>query len=684
MLVSFEWIKEFINTGMSAEDTAHALTMAGLEVEGLEAQDGDHVLEVNVTPNRPDCLSVLGIARELHAITGRPLKLPKRTVKGETPTNFRIEIQDKKLCARYMGRVVRGIKVGESPDWIKQRLDRSDIRSVNNVVDITNYVLLELGHPLHAFDLDTLDGGMIRVAPAGKDQHIVTLDGMDRKLPEEALLIWDGKKPVAVAGVMGGLETEVTNATKDILIESAWFRPQSVRRTSKALGLKSESSYRFERGTDILGLETALDRAALLISQVAGGRVEIKVDTYPAKFKPVSITVKYEKIRKILGADISHAEIIEILKRLDLDIQHVPEDTLVVMPPSFRADLTTDADIAEEVARLYGYDKIPTAFPTANISLTGKAPERLIAEAKEAMRKEGLSEAINYSFMNEKHLDLLRISPKDKRRKCVPIKNPLRAEDAVLRTMLVPSLIENFLYNFFRGMRDIRIFEMARVFEDTGGDLPSEPFKLGGILYTEKKPALWKETSPDFYVLKGVLEALLQRLRVRVCELKKPAGEPFLHPGKSADIYLNGEKAGFIGELSPDILEQLDVKTKISLNMFELNMDVLLSSAQETVTYAPTPKFPAVERDIAIVVDEATEAAKIAGLIRSYPGELTEEVSVFDSFSGGNIPAGKKSLAFSIRYRSAERTLTDEEVETFHQSILKHLTKKTGGEVRGT
>lgn len=682
MLVSFNWLNEFIETGLGAEEMAHALTMAGLEVEGLEKLDDDYVLEVNVTPNRPDCLSVLGIARELRAITGKPLKLPDHEIKKDAPTNFRIEIKDKELCSRYTGRVVRDVKVGESPEWLRARLERSGIRSVNNIVDITNYVLLELGHPLHAFDLDTLEGGIIRVAAAGKDQQIITLDGVDRKLPEDALLIWDGERPVAVAGVMGGLETEVRNSTKNILIESAWFKPQSVRRTSKALGLKTESSYRFERGTDILGLETALDRTALLVSKLAGGTVEIKVDAYPVKFSPEPIEVRYEKIDRLLGTKIPTEEVIEILKSLDLDIQHISDETLVVTPPSWRPDLTLDADIIEEVARLYGYGKIPTSMPCADISFGGRRPERLISEVREAMRKEGLNEAINYSFMNEKYLNLLNIAEEDPRRKTVGIKNPLRAEDAVLRTMLVPSLIENFQYNFSRGSREVRIFEIASVFIDAGEALPAESRRLGGVLCCEKKPSLWKETAPDFYILKGALESLFERFKIRDAEFKKPTREPFLHPGKSADIFIEGARAGFIGELSPGVMERLDVKTKFSPNLFELDMGVLLSSAKKTVSYTSIPRYPAIERDLAIVVDETTEASEISGLIKAYPSEFIEDVSVFDSFTGGNIPEGKKSLGFGIRYRSRERTLTDEEVEDLHGKIVAHLREKTGGEIR--
>jgi phenylalanyl-tRNA synthetase beta chain len=683
MLISFNWLKELIDTGMDADRTAHALTMAGLEIEGIEEHEGDFVLDVNVTPNRPDCLSALGIARELRAITGKPLKLPPHDIKKESPTQFNIEIKDKDLCARYTGRIVRGVKVGESPDWLKARLESCGIRSVNNVVDVTNYVLLEFGHPLHAFDLDTLQGGTIRVARAGKGQQIITIDGIERKLPEESLLIWDGERPVAVAGVMGGLETEVRDSTTNILIESAWFKPESVRRTSKALGLKTESSYRFERGTDVIGLEAALDRTALLVTQVAGGNVELKIDAYPVKFSPSPITVRYEKINRLLGVDVPRDEVVEILKRLGLELQHVSEETLVVTPPSFRPDITVDADIIEEVARLHGYGNIPTSTPRASIASTGRTKDRRIAAIKESMRKEGFCEAINYSFMNENYLDTLGIPSADPRRKVVGIKNPLRAEDAVLRTMLAPSLVENFLYNFNRGARDVRLFEVARTFQDVGETLPKETLKLCGVMYIEKGPSLWKEASPEFYRTKGALESLFQRIRLTTVEFRKPTEEPFLHPGKSADIYIDGNRIGFVGEVSPDVLEKLDIKTKLVLNLFELDLDALLASAQAALKYSSIPRYPSVERDIALIVEDDVQSADIGALIRAYPSGFIEDVRVFDSFKGGSVPQGKKSLAFSVRYRSSERTLTDEEVEEIHQALVKHLIEKTGGEIRG-
>lgn len=678
MRVPLEWLKEFIDLDLAVGELAHRLTMAGLEVEAVEEVGDDHVLEVNVTPNRADCLSILGIAREVAALTGKPVALPEYGIEEEAESAFSIEISDEDLCQRYAGRVITGVSIAGSPGWLRARLEKCNIRAINNIVDITNYVLLELGHPLHAFDLDTLRGGLIRVGAAGKGKRMATLDGVERELPEDALLIWDAERPVAIAGVMGGAETEVTGSTVNVFLESAWFKPDSIRRTSRRLGLRSESSYRFERGTDIEMLGTALDRAAFLMKKLAGGRVQKKVDSYPRKFAPRLVAVKYEKVNRLLGTDLPPEEMTDILRRLDLVVE--PENgSFTVTPPPYRPDLVRDADIIEEIARLYGYEKIPTRVPYAE--LTPGIKPGLAALVKEAMRKAGFDETISYSFMNEKYLDMLNIFEGDRRRRAVRIKNPLRSEDSLLRTMLLPSLLEAFTYNFFRGIKDIRLFEAARVFEDKGDALPLESMHLGGVYFREKAPSLWKETAEDFYLVKGALEALLEGLKIAGCSFAVST-EPFLHPGKSADILLPGAKIGFLGVLSPEVAEKLETKTRPDVLVFELEMEALMASAPEAVTYAPIPRFPSIERDMAIVVDEGTRASDLIALIRAYPSAFIEEVSVFDSYRGGSIPKGKKSLAFSIRYRSRQRTLTDEEVEVVHQGLLSHVTEKTGGELR--
>lgn len=683
MRVPFEWLKEFIDIKDSADEVAHRLTLIGLEVEAMEPQDADVVFEVNVTPNRPDCLSILGIARELSAAIGTPLRFPEHEIKEEIlDVDFKVEILDSELCHRYAGRIVKGIEISQAPEWMKKRLEKCGIRSINNIVDTTNYVLLELGHPLHAFDLGKLKGKTIKVGTAGEGNKIVTLDCVERELPAESLLIWDIARPIAVAGVMGGDETEVTDSTRDVFLESAYFNPRSIRRTSKSLGLRSESSYRFERGTDIEMLDKALDRAAFLMKQIAGGEIHKKIDVYPGRFISDSITVRYDKVNRVLGTNISSADMINIIKRLNLNFE-TNRDYFTVKPPSFRTDLKRDTDVIEEIARLYGYDRIPITVPRANIS-AGKADRKrtAILGIKEAMRKAGFNEAINYSFMNEADLDILDIPAEDRRRKVLAIKNPLRKEDSLLRTTLVSSLVENFVYNFSRGTKDIRIFEVSKVFENIDRPLPLEILTLGGIYYKEKSPSLWKETAGDFYLVKGVIESLFDDLKIRKYSFSLSC-EPFLHPGQSSDIYVSGLKVGFLGILSPAVIERFGVKiSRPEVAIFEIDMDQLISLIPGTIMYTPVPKFPHVERDIAIVVDENIKAADIMNAIRAYPSELIEEVSIFDFYKGKNIPEGKKSLAFNIRYRSKDRTLTDEEVETLHNNLVKYLTEKTGGDIR--
>jgi phenylalanyl-tRNA synthetase beta chain len=693
MRASLDWLKDLIDIDIPAHEAAHVLTMAGLEVEGLEEVEGDvvmevgaagkdYVFEVNVTPNRPDCLSLLGIARELSALTGKPIRLPEHSTEEGAPSDFSVEILDEGLCQRYAGRIIRGVRPAESPEWMKKRLEHCGIRAINNIVDITNYVLLEFGHPLHAFDLDTLRGNTIKAGKAGKGAGITTIDGVERSLPEDALLIWDTERPVAVAGVMGGADTEVTASTRDVFLESAWFRPESVRRTSKILGLQTESSYRFERGTDIENLDVALDRAVHLILKTAGGKAERKMDVYPVKFTPAAIRISSRKVNRVLGTDLATSDITGMLEKLDIRIKDATGDGFVALQPSHRPDLQIDIDIIEETARLYGYDRIPTAMPTPEMSAATVSPRHdLLQAVKETLRKEGFHDAVNYSFMNDSYLELLNLPRNDKRRNCVEVRNPLRKEDAHLRTMLLPSLLENYVHNISRGVKDIKLYEAARVFEKTKDTLPTERLSLGAIFSTSKAPSLYSDSTEGFYLIKGALESVLDALRISACSFM-PGSEPYLHPGKSVDISIGKEKIGCLGVVSPEVIERLEVKSTQEVLIFEIDLEKLMPHVPRKISYKPVPRFPAVERDIAIVLDDNIKAADVIRLIEDFSAEVTEEVTVFDSYRGKNIPEGKKSLAFNIRYRLPKRTLTDEEVDGIHKGIVERLLKETSGAIR--
>ncbi len=695
MLISYEWLKELVEISAAPEEVSKTLTMIGLEVEGETSVQGDTVFEVNVTPNRPDCLSSIGIARELSAAFKTPLKLPLHEIKNGQPVpDFSVEILNPDLCNRYTGRVITGVKISDSPEWMKSRLEKCGIRSINNVVDITNYVLLEFGHPLHAFDADTLTGKKIIVGTpdsfnslrgmknAERSTKFKTLDGVEREISGGSLLIWDAERPVAVAGVMGGANTEVTEKTRNIFLESAYFEPSSIRKTSKRLGLSSESSYRFERGTDIEFLEKAVDRAALLIKEIAGGTVHKIIDEYPVKYVSEPVKAKFEKINKLLGISATNAEIFEILGLLGIPAEN-KGDTFIVCPPAHRRDIKRDSDIAEEIARIYGYNNIPITNPQSSLS-SGRLNQRRINlnKLRDSIRKCGFTEVINFSFMSASALDMIEIPDSDRRRKTIALSNPLNQDECLLRTSLVPALIGNLKYNLDRGMKDIRFFEVSRIFEDIGNTLPLDELMLGGILYKEKAPSLWKEDARGFYIAKGALESLFEELMISGYSFS-PSSEPFLHGGQSADIHISNSRIGYVGVMGPDIVEKLDLKKqKPEIVLFELNLDLLLSLMPDAIQYISIPKFPAVERDIALTVDEALPSARIKEIINSYPSELIEEVSVFDYFKGGNIPQGKKSLAFNIIYRSKERTLTDEEIEGLHSSLVGYIAEKTGGELR--
>jgi phenylalanyl-tRNA synthetase beta chain len=693
MRVSFDWLKDFVKIDVSAEVAAEKLTMTGLEVEAIEHIDGDVVFEVNVTPNRPDCLSIMGIARELSASYGVPLSLPDLNVVAEsTELNFNVEISEPDLCWRYAGRIVRGLKVGPSPDWMRKRLEKCGIRSINNVVDVTNYVLLEFGHPLHAFDLRTLRGNEIRTGTpksiAGQPTiKFKTLDGIEREVSGETLLIWDAERPVAIAGVMGGQDTEVTEKTSDIFIESAYFDPASIRKTAKALGLKTEASYRFERGTDIKALKKALDRAAMLMRGVAGGIICGKIDIYPKRFHPKEINVRFERVNKILGLKLSGQEILGCLNGLGLETVESDGCGFKVAVPAFRGDITMEADIIEEVARLYGYDNIPAELPSA-VLVTEICNDRLTAmdikrEIRESFIKSGFSEAINLSFMGAHELDLLSLPQDDIRRNLVRVRNPLREEEAFMRSTLVPALIRNLMHNLARGNRELKLFEAARVFIGAEtNSLPVEKEHLAALCYKEKTKTLYRDETPDFYIMKGMLDAALEGTGIMDYSYVR-SNEPFLHPGRSADLMIGDLKAGFIGVLLPTVIDALDIKAqKPSVIVIEIDLNVVISSSKREIVYKPLPKYPFIERDTAIVVDAELQAAQIISYLKAYPSDLIEDISIFDVYQGGNIGEGKKSIAFNVRYRSPEKTLTDQEVEGLHKAIVDYILERTGGQIR--
>lgn len=691
MKVPFSWLTEYIEGEIELKRTSDALTMAGLEVGAIEKIDGDTILDLEITPNRADCLSIIGIAREIKAIFGLKLKKPSFKIKKELKDDkFTISIANPELCYRYAGRIVRDVKISSSPQWLKKRLEASGIRSINNIVDITNYVLLEYGHPLHAFDLDRLEGYQIRVGTPeafGKSmEEIVTLDGVKRKINHDDLLIWDGVKPIAVAGIMGGANTEVTDKTTNILIESAYFKPERIRKTSKRLGLSTEASYRFERGTDIETLKEALDRAAFLIQELTGGSVYEIIDVYPVKIPEKKILFSMEKICNFIGVTLKDEEILRILELLEINVVKKDEKFYIASIPTHRHDLAIEEDIAEEVARIYGYDIIPAQMPSAfkyvteNHELTKK--RKFLNLIRDYLISLGYSEAVNFSFMSPDELDVLGIRENDIRRHYISLVNPLRQEESIMRTMLLPNLLKNTEKNTARGIENLRLFEIGKVFiAQEGASLPQEIVHLGIITKKEELKSSFKDDPYDFYALKGLVEGVFRHFKINNMRYIR-SNEVFLHPGQSADILIEKEKIGFIGVISPEVLSKLDFKTRPFICMAELDLDRLFSFTEIERKYKPFSIYPAIKRDTALILPIDFESQRIFDIVNSFDNELIENIFIFDVYQGKGIPEGKKSIAFRITYRAFDRTLTAEEVENIHNKLIGKIMAETGAVLR--
>lgn len=683
MKASLTWLKEFVDFSLTAEELSHLLTMVGLEVEETESVGDDIVYEIAVTPNRPDCLSIRGIAREIAASLNLLLKNVRANFKEEG-VGPRIEVREPSLCRRYVSRIIYGVRPGHSPEWIRKRLKTHGIRTTNNIVDITNYVLMEFGQPLHAFDLDKLSGKKIVVKSAGDVSGFKTLDSKDRSLKSEMLLIWDADKPVAIAGVMGGFNSEVGSSTVNILLECAHFNPVSIRRTSKGLSISTESSYRFERGTDINALGDALDRAVGMITEVAGGSVTPMTDIYPERYIPEHIRITQQKVRSLLGLAIDEKTSVKILSGLGCAVRS-EGDHLIVTPPSFRQDIQQDVDLIEEIARVYGYDKIPVTLPSIKMQPSSlRDYHKMTDRVKELMVRAGSSEAINLSFMNQTALDQLQIPQDDRRRDLVLIKNPLRKEDTALRTMLLPALLGNVQLNISRGEKDLSLFEVSKVFFHTEPKLPEEVLQMAAVYCGKPDRTLWMSRHDSFYVMKGTLESLLEGLGIGQYTVSsdKPYTEPYLHPGKSCSVLLERIRVGSLGTIHPETAHRLDLPEDLVLLEIQ-NLAHLFTEASKDATFKPMPRYPYVERDLAVVVAKGMTSAEVQDAILNIDTDIVESVRLFDIYTGKPIAADKKSMAFSIRYRAADRTLTDGEVDQVHSVIVAKLAEVLRAELRG-
>jgi phenylalanyl-tRNA synthetase beta chain len=660
---------------------------------------GDAILEVELTPNRPDCLSHLGIARQVSAILNLPLTLPQIALAESEPRAAQVaevQIEAQSGCGRYCARVIRGVQIGSSPEWLKSVLERLGSRSINNVVDVTNYVMLELGHPLHAFDLSQLEGARIVARSARPQETLVTLDGQARTFQGGELVIADKSRPVALAGVMGGLDSEVKTTTTDVLLEAAWFEPAQVRKAARSQNLSTEASYRFERGTDPEnGLLLALDRAAQLIAETAGGKVlQGVLNNYPLPATPVTVKLNLARAEQVLGMPLEKNNTLTALSRLGFLTEATESPEIIqVRVPSFRQDVSLEEDLIEEIAQVLGFDRIPTRAPQVRLLSPAPDPRRVfLQEARRLAAGLGLNEVINYSFLGPTHFARLGLPPEHPWRQALSLKNPLNEETSLMRPALLPGLVETAAYNQRRGQERIFIFESGAVFVPRESELlPDEPAHWGLALTGQRYARDWRwgKHIPDldFYDLKGILEAWLERLPLKPTQPGgtgfkfQPKEYAFLHPAIAfALLGPDGREIGWAGALHPEA--QAAYKLKDTLWVAEIDLETLFAYFGPRHGIKNFSRFPSVARDLAMAVPETTPAGDVVKLIRSIGGPLLVRVDPFDVYRGNELPPQTKSLAFALTFQAQDRTLQDEEIKTLHTQIVDQLQKSFGAQQR--
>ena len=654
-----------------------------------EALDlGDTVLDVGITPNRSDCLSMIGIAREVSALTGKKIKMPEASIieSGQDASLLMsVTIEDADLCPRYTARLIQNVTIGDSPVWMKTRLEAAGLRTINNVVDVTNFVMLEMGQPLHAFDFHFLEEGRIVVRKSKPGEEFISLDEKSRLLPENTLLICDGKKPVAIAGIMGGLNSEVKEDTRTVFLESAYFNPSSIRRSSRRLGMPTDAAFRFERGIDPEGVVRALHRAAQLIADLSGGVVcKNYLDEYPAKIKRIeNIPLRMDRIRQVIGAAVPAREAVRILKSIGMTLRREDKGTYRVTPPSFRVDIEREIDLIEEIARLYGYDRVPSTLPSVPVMETDEIPRLALEERiRHLLTGSGYSEIINYSFTSPASVDDLGLPTEDERRRFVVIKNPLTEDQSVMRTTLAYGLLETLKKNINNASFNLKLFEMGRTyFKRRDGELPEERNILAVLLAGKASDDLWgSKVSVDFYDLKGCLENIIQDLKLGSCCFRAKMPEPFLHPGQSCGVYAGDARIGCLGKAHPDVLKKIDIKSDAYL--FEINLDLLGGQVDRRIRYREISKFPAVLRDVSFVLPESMESEKMLEIVLSQHEDLLENVSIFDIYAGKGLEERTKGLGLRFSYRALDRTLTDAEINSIHNRIVYSAVQQTGAKIR--
>jgi phenylalanyl-tRNA synthetase beta chain len=643
-----------------------------VEAAGLRAT----VFDFEITPNRPDCLSVIGMAREVAATFGRELNYPDTKAAGghggRAGDFVSVEVRRPELCSRYIARVVTDVRIAQSPWWLKKRLMMAGMRPINNIVDITNYVMLEYGHPLHAFDVRTVEGGRVIVDTAAEGERFTTLDGVERVMPAGTLMIKDAVKSIGVAGVMGGLNSEVESGTKNILIECAAFAGDGVRRTARKLGLRTEASNRYEKGVSPELSGEAADRVCALVELLGAGRVaDGAVDVYPGAEARARVVLRTERVNKILGTNLSGDEVASYLRRLEMDVDRSGGGALEVTPPSVRLDVKEEVDLVEEVARIHGYDKLATTLHKGGVMAGRPRSAELRDLARDVLVAAGCDEIQTYSFVSPRGADDIGVPASARERRFVRLLNPLGDENGVMRTTLLPAMLETLGRNYARNNESVVVFEIGNTFFDDGeGRLPEERSALSIGAYGG---------GADFFHIKGILEELFKRFGVKVT-YEAERGVAAWHPGRCARVFAGGAPIGIFGESHPDVAARHGLGTRCYAA--EIDMEGLIERADVTRYYAPLPRYPAVERDIALIVKADVTVKRVEDVIRGSCGDLLESLKLFDVYKGPQVAEGMKSVAFNLVYRSPERTLTDEEVGAEHEKMLSALEKEIGAVLR--
>lgn len=667
--------------GIAGDEPVHGLMILPADAPiGMDIKEylglNKAILDFEITSNRPDCLSIVGMARETAATLRTSYKMPNFNYEAKCSSNIndelKVEVKDE-LCRRYMAKGVKNVKVKPSPGWMQERLLEAGVRPINNIVDITNFVMLELGQPMHAFDARQIESKTIVVERALDGEKFTTLDEIERELDSSILMIKDGSKSVAIAGIMGGLNSEIQDDTTEVIFESANFEGTNIRVSSKKLNLRSESSSRFDKDIDPNLAKLAIDRACALICELGCGEVmEGTIDVYNSVKEESSITVDSKWINKFLGTDISKEEMKEALDSLDLKTK-LNGDDLNITIPTFRIDIAIKEDIAEEVARIYGYDKIPTTIFKVATEREPKYKNDILTDVViETMIGSGVNQSISYSFVSPKVFDKVNIPADSKLRNVVKIKNPLGEDYSVMRTTTLPSIMESLGRNYSRNNDYVRLFEIGRTYipNEDQTKLPTEKNVLTIGIYGDC----------DYLDLKGIVENVIDGLGITKAKYVRESENPSYHPGKTASLMVRNKKVGVFGEIHPDVTESYGID--VDCYVAELDLDVLFEASSTTKTYKPLPKFPAVTRDIALLCDDSILVAEIEETIRKAGGNLVEKVQLFDIYKGAQIPEGKKSIAYAIAYRDEKKTLEDKDIAKVHDKILKALEHKLGAVLR--